>query len=424
VPPQVELESLVSRYTGVVTAVSEFLRGPDEPRRATFGARLALGSFVLERDVDEVSGGASRAAAIAEAAERYSACFVPHERLRRCAARDLPGAVDPRSFALFHPTQYSMSGFPFARFDDRTVVSWVEGVELASGDPAWLPAQLVYLPPDPSEPPIAYATSSGLAAAATESEAVLCGLLELVERDAFMLAWTNRLSLPLLDWRNDPALLELDRALFAPTRLRYSAVDASVFFGIPTVIGVVHGAPRELGALGLGAASAARVVDAVRKALIEAFSVREHVRDSLVEQPELLPGRREDVLTFDDHMRFYGTEERAALAAFLDHSPVRRPSSEVTPLPGSDAEGRVRQVLRRLAARGVSAYAVDVTAPDIREAGLHVVRAVCPELCPLDVVHRARFLGGERLYRAAYEAGLVSRPFAPADLNGDPHPFP
>jgi ribosomal protein S12 methylthiotransferase accessory factor len=239
-----------------------------------------------------------------------------------------------------------------------------------------------------------------------------------------MLAWTNRLSLPLLDWRHDPELLELDRSMFAPTRLRYSAVDASVFFGIPTVIGVVHGAPRELGALGIGAASAPTVAEAVRKALIEAFSVREHVRDSLVEQPELLPGRPEDVLTFDDHMRFYGTEERAVLAAFLDGSALRHRSCDVPALPGSDAESRVRQVLRRLAARGVSAYAVDVTAPDIRETGLRVVRAVCPELCPLDVVHRARLLGADRLYRAAYEAGLVTRPFGPADLNADPHPFP
>jgi ribosomal protein S12 methylthiotransferase accessory factor len=424
VPPQVELESLVSRYTGVVTAVSEFLRGPDEPRRATFGARLALGSFVLDRDVDEVSGGASRAAAIAEAAERYSACFVPYERLRRCTARDLIAAVDPERFALFHPTQLAVADFPFTRFDADTVISWVEAIDLSTGGPAWVPSQLVYLPPAPGEPTIAYATSSGLAAADSEAEAVLRGLLELVERDAFMVAWTNRLSLPLLDWTRDPELSELDRRLFAPTRLRYSAVDASVFFGIPTVIGVVHGAPGELGALGVGAASTPRVVDAVRKALIEAFSVREHVRDALVEHPELLPGRPEDVVTFDDHMRFYGTEERAALAAFLDGSGIRRASLDVAPLPGADAATRVRQVLRRLAARGVSAYAVDVTAPDIAASGLRVVRVLCPELCALDVVHRARFLGGERLYRAAYEARLVASPLSESDLNPDPHPFP
>jgi hypothetical protein len=35
-----------------------------------------------------------------------------------------------------------------------------------------------------------------------------------------------------------------------------------------------------------------------------------------------------------------------------------------------------------------------------------------------------RFVGGERLYRAAYDLGLREQPLAPGDLNPDPHPFP
>jgi ribosomal protein S12 methylthiotransferase accessory factor len=419
-----ELETLVSPYTGVVSGVSEFLRGPEEPRHRSFGARLARGASVLHRDVDQVSGGSTRAAAIAEAAERYSACFVPADRIRVCAARALPGAVDPSRFSLFHASQHARPGFPFARFEPDTVTSWTQGIELASGAEAWLPAQLVYLPPEPVEHPIAYSTSSGLAAAATAADAVLAALLELIERDAFMLAWSNRLSLPLLAWEDDPDVEAIDRRLFAPTRLRYSAVDASVFFGIPAVIGVVHGPGDELGAIGVGAACVPSVAEAIGKALSEAFSVREHVRDSLVDDPGSRPTGADQVVTFEDHMRFYGTADRARLADFLDASPARRPTASVSPLPGRDAEAQIRQVLRRLAGRGVSAYAVDVTAPDIRSAGLHVVRVICPELCPLDVIHRARFLGGERLYRAAFEAGLVPRPLEVGDLNDDPHPFP
>jgi ribosomal protein S12 methylthiotransferase accessory factor len=64
------------------------------------------------------------------------------------------------------------------------------------------------------------------------------------------------------------------------------------------------------------------------------------------------------------------------------------------------------------------------TSPDVESAGLHVVRVIAPELCQLDVVERARFLGGSRLYEAAYEAGLVARPLTVAELNPDPHPFP
>jgi ribosomal protein S12 methylthiotransferase accessory factor len=84
----------------------------------------------------------------------------------------------------------------------------------------------------------------------------------------------------------------------------------------------------------------------------------------------------------------------------------------------------ITAVAHRLSVRGVSAYAVDVTTPDVRSAGLRVVHVVAPELCPLDVVEGARFLGGRRMYHAAFEAGLRGRPLDPTELNPDPHPFP
>jgi ribosomal protein S12 methylthiotransferase accessory factor len=81
-------------------------------------------------------------------------------------------------------------------------------------------------------------------------------------------------------------------------------------------------------------------------------------------------------------------------------------------------------VAARLESRGVSAYAADVTSPDVLDGGLRVVHVVAPELCALDVVEGARFLGGRRMYEAAFDAGLAPRPLEPSDLNPDPHPFP
>ena len=80
--------------------------------------------------------------------------------------------------------------------------------------------------------------------------------------------------------------------------------------------------------------------------------------------------------------------------------------------------------MARLARSGIGAYAFDVTSPDVRSLGLRVVRALAPELCQLDVSHTARFLGGERLYTAPRDAGLVPRRLRLADVNPHPHPFP
>lgn len=65
-----------------------------------------------------------------------------------------------------------------------------------------------------------------------------------------------------------------------------------------------------------------------------------------------------------------------------------------------------------------------MTSPDVREAGLTVIRAVVPELCALDVEHEARFHGGARLYEEPLRLGMRTRRLSEDDLNPDPHPFP
>jgi ribosomal protein S12 methylthiotransferase accessory factor len=428
------LRSFVSPFTGVVHSLAETLAAPDELRLVSIGCEVADGGPTIGSPLESYTGSehwdrdAAEAAAIGEAVERYSGSYVPEERLVVASADELgPDAVDPRRFALFSAGQYGAPGFPFRPFERDTVVSWVEGFRLPGGERAYLPAQLVYMPwrrEAPDEIRIGHATSSGLACGATLEEAVLGGLLELVERDAFMLAWHDRLSLPLLDWSGDAELTRIDRRYFAPSGLEHAAVDLGVFLGVPTVLGVVHGPAGRLGALGVGAASAPTVAVAWRKALAEAFSVQRWVRDVALEEPERIGRPASEIRTFDGHTLYYAAEDCAARAAFLDASAERRDVGEIAPLEGDDVLALIEAVAGRLAEHGLSAYAVDVTSPDVAAAGLRVVHAVAPELCPLDVVEGARFLGGSRLYEAAWQAGLLPRPLTEADLNPDPHPFP
>src|SRR5581483_8593241 len=149
----------------------------------------------------------ARAAAIGEAVERYSASVVDLDACVVATARELGSqAVDPTRFALFSDSQYATPGFPYVRFDRDMRISWVAGVSLPDRAPAWLPAQLVHLAGHENEPRICRTTSSGLACHATEEEATLRALLELLERDAFMITWRARISWPLLDSFEAPFL--------------------------------------------------------------------------------------------------------------------------------------------------------------------------------------------------------------------------
>jgi ribosomal protein S12 methylthiotransferase accessory factor len=423
-PPN--LRRAVSPYTGIVRRVDECLHATSDPPIFRVTCEVGRDERILGVPLDHLAGiggaGATRAeaaaSAVGEALERYSASFVPEDALVVAPVSELgTAAVDPARFALFSDRQHADAGFPFRRFTRDTRVAWVTGRSLPHGESAWLPAELVFLADAAleGERPIGYATSSGMACAETREATLVRGLCELLERDAFMIVWSNRLSLPLLDWSVDSRIGELDRRFFAGTGLTYAAVDLSCFHHVPSVLGVVRARGRCAGALGVGAGTGPTIERAWWKALAEAFAAR-----AAGAKLALLESAGEQLVSFEDHIRFYADDERAHAADFLDASPERVRSGSVAPLGGE----QVQELCERVAAAGSSAYAVDVTSPDVAELGLTVTKVVAPELCALDVAHAARFLGGRRLYEAAAALGMRDCPLAEADINPDPHPFP
>jgi len=423
------LESLVSPFVGVVRGVQDVLAGPEDVRLATAWCESAHPQTLIGAAVAHSGGGSGRStteartAAIGEAVERYSACFVDREALVVTTARRLGArAVDPSRFALFTARQLRSPGFRYVPFDLDTELAWIEGVAPPDGEPAWLPAQLVHLAGHEHEPQIARATSSGLACHASRAVAVESALLELLERDAFMITWKARLTFPLLEWDGNLRLAQFELSFLRPTGLQWRVVNLSAFWDVPCAAAVVRSRAAGSAPLGVGAAAGATIERAVTKALDEAARVRTWA-DALHRLGQTAPDPC-DIRDFDDHIRFYADPANADGVAFLDASTQRRGTDRIPALPGASADERVEAICRRLARRGTSAYSVDVTSPDVRDAGLTVVRAIAPELCALDVEHDAPTLGGRRLYDEPFRLGLRRRPLTKDEINPDPHPFP
>lgn len=433
VPPG--LRAVASPRVGIVAAIEECMVDVDEPPLVRVSCDLAAADEVLGSRLASARSGAGAGrsreeavgAAVGEAIERYSASFIPHERLLVATAAELGSlAPDPAGFGLFAESQYVLPGFAYTRFTRETLLPWIDALDLTTGDRTWIPADLVFLQDvgQPDRRRIGYATSSGLACAATAEDALERALLELLERDAFMIAWWRRLSPPRLEWSAHPWLEAVDQRYFCPTGLEYAALDLSSLHDLPIVAGIVRGAAGSGAALGVGAAAAPRVEDAWWRALAEAFASRSACRKLRL----LDPGRTyaddgSDVACFDDHICFYGEEERAELAAFLWSSSETRAAAD-TPALSADKEERLAQLVQRVERAGSRAFAVDVTAPDVAAAGLSVIRAVAPGLCALDADHAARFLGSPRLTEVSERDILTSRVRTIDDLNPLPHPFP
>lgn len=409
-----QLESVVSPWVGVVRGIEDGLAAPDDARLAAAWCEGAH-PRVLVGGGSGGTAGEARAAALGEALERYSASLPDPERLVVAAARELGGrAVDPGRFALFSERQYRSAGFPYARFGRGTRLAWTDGVALPGGEPVLVPAQLVHLAGFEDETPLCRTTSSGLACHTDAGSATLGALLEVIERDAFMLTWKARLSWPVLEWSGNEELDAFERTSLRPTGLRWRAIDLSAIWRVPIVAAIVRG--RET--LGVGAAAATTVERAATKALDEAMRVRTWAQ-ALRRSGATAPAA-DAVEELDDHVRFYSDPVNAARVDFLDSCRARRRIEHVPAVSAPPIES----ICRRLARRGVTAYAVDVTSPDVREAGLRVVRVIAPELCQLDVEHRARLHGGRRVYEEPLRLGRARRILTEDDLNPDPHPFP
>ena len=122
----------------------------------------------------------------------------------RASFRELEGAIDPQIIVCYHERQYQMRQFPLKPFDEKVRYSWVEGSNSFTGKKIYILADCVYFPYTPHTPRYTMANSSGTAANPDKNEAVRHAVLELVERDAFMIVWLNRLEMPRVSGKSLP----------------------------------------------------------------------------------------------------------------------------------------------------------------------------------------------------------------------------
>lgn len=430
------MSAFVSPAVGIVRRLYERMRDVDELYAFSTGAEVCDARKVVGAAANRSNGGcgvtpeSARLGAIGETVERYSAAWVPFDLLRQGTHEELSTAgltcVAPDELTLFADWQFDRLAAPFTRFHQDTPLAWAESTRLADGARVWVPAQLIYLCPDLMRPQaIGYPTSNGLAYGSTPDEALVSAVLELVERDAVMTTWYQRLSMPLVDVESDQALSAFFERHVRPAGIDVSLVELSAFSGAPVVLAVVRNRASAVAPLGLGAAAGATPLRAATKAVSEAISTRGWVVSKQRDGQVVDPGSdfAETVRSFDDHISLYANRGLVPATEFLDASPLRARLDQIPALPDR-SPGELRDALvSRLHDQGVDLYAVDATSPDVREAGGHVVKVFSPQLQPLDAGYHRRYLGGRRLRTRPVELGLVAADRAD-DLNPLPHPFP
>jgi ribosomal protein S12 methylthiotransferase accessory factor len=323
------------------------------------------------------AGGVSRSlggatlAAIGEAIERSAAATVQIAGTPRRAVSGTTLAAE--DFPFFTAAQRTQAAFPFGRLYDPDC-PYAEVLALDNASRAWAPRGLLGLRDDDQ---IGVPTSSGLAAHSSRAGALLGGLLELIERDALMVTWLHGLPGRRIATRPQYA------AEVGPLGGEIMTFDLTPAYSPFPVIAVMGSLPRRgRQRYSLGVACRMTLAAATEKAYLEwnqgvlfAGLYGEYVDTSHITDAST-------VRSFDEHAIFYTLhpERWAELPIFADATTIHEPATAGATDTVLGALRTLRDAFRR---HDLRAYYRDLTTIDALQVGLHVVKALSPDLAAI-----------------------------------------
>jgi len=411
--------SLVHPRVGIITGVKEEPPLPGEPGFPMMTARLsAIDRLFPIAGFSPIGGGTALdpleafVRACGEATERYCGFLAapgPYTTYAELPARGISPADWPRCA----PEAYGQSGNPLSPPDSRRLYHWSEGWSLLTREPVFVPTlqvSLGYRPDDPSQL-VSLPHSTGLAAGDTFEAATLSGLCEVLERDAFMVTWCRRLPAAVLSFPPNgwPEVAERQR------RLAQCELDLRLHALMPEVppakvMALLFDRPGGSVPVACGLGASVEPGRAAAKAIDEAVQSRRSLLLTVTQASPCIPERPEDVRSLPDHLTYYLQPERLQAFEFLFSAPTCPPTA-LNPIGGGTPGETLNRLVNTLGNRGYEVICVDLTTPDVAEAGFRVVRVIVPGLIPLTHGHAMRPLGCPRWQQF------------PGELTPFPHPF-
>jgi ribosomal protein S12 methylthiotransferase accessory factor len=439
------LETYVDTHPG---PISTLMKSP-EASMTLVNARIGISDGERQAQPPMSSTGRtfsyeqSQLTAITEALERYGGQRPKGKRTGvRASYRQLGDqALDPTTLGLHTAEEYALPGYRYVPYHHDLVCRWVWGYSFQRQSPILIPEHVVYygLRHDAENANALFVqeTSNGCAIGNCLEEAIFHGILEVVERDAFLMAWYAQLSLPRLDplSARDPLVGLLIENIERTTGYTILVFNSTLDHAVPCccVMAVDEqerdGMPKMMCAAG----SHPHPEHAVINALLELASMvrrdphdwfqekRTHALEMLVD-PMAVRG-------IEDHSLLYFLPEAFERLSFLFHSQQQDTFQQAfdnfyhKPV-SMDLRDDLSTLIDYYLRLGIDIITVDQTATEHALQNFCCVKVIMPGMLPMTFGHRYRRNSDfQRLYQVPYQLGYRIRPLTDAELNPHPHPF-
>ncbi|HJJ89016.1 MAG TPA: YcaO-related McrA-glycine thioamidation protein [Methanocorpusculum sp.] len=317
----------------------------------------------------------ARVAGIMEGIERYSAEAIPHNLTIASYEKLLlmEEALNPVTLIL--PKN----------FDPYAELPWIDAWDIANNTSLKVPLCAVIHPNPKKMPALFRSNSNGIASGNTIEEAIFYALTELIERDAWSLVETTRLTGPIITGLTGIPAEILKK--FTNAGIKVIIKDITSDIGIPTIAAIADDVtlkdPRLL-TIGMGTHTNPEI--AIIRALTE-------VAQSRATQ---IHGAREDT-TLAEFREMIGYERVKRMNAHWFHEGETRDISEIDGCATSDFQTDILAIIDRLQAAGLDRILIaNMTNPKL---GVPVVRGIVPGLECFSIDNERR---GKRCIDAEY----------------------
>ena len=413
----------------VITDVYPLTSFSDEPPLKLWGAACNDTKKTLAGGGSVESDEAALYAAFGEALERYL-WFTQRDYFKKpryATASKISrfgNFIAPERFVSFTEAQREKN--PHLRLNPNVEYLWIQGVSLVHEKKVYLPAQTASAAVHPHnqdhrEPLIRQQTTIGTATWPTKLGARLAGILEIIEREAYMVMWFNQLTLPriaLEPLRQKNGALDIVLERCERYRLRVHAVkmitDAPTHAVCAVVEDVSDLAPR----FSFGLKAHRSLSLAVERALLEALRARRTFRS-----------REEERNAWDPTMPIgkIGHIERTFYWALPQHAPRLSFLVEGKTIETKEAQwendsdqAHFERLIVWCRNKGYECVSVSAGTSAANPTRWHVETVVMPDIQPTHLHESLRHLSGVRLKAIPEQFGytILPEPFVES-----PHPY-
>lgn len=415
--------------------LTRYLSYPDEPQYWKYEVE-----FLTKNDqkTPRFSGGFSwqrekaLIKALGEAMERF--CLASFDQnnfvtgsYNDLKKKDLP--LNPTTVVSFSKNQRRTLSQKY-RFNHKTPFQWVKGFSLVSDQPVFIPAQLVFVPYKIKEARIRRPISTGAACWSTLAGAIYQGICEIVERDAYLITYLNRLPRAKIKLSNtqNPLINEMASA-FKRYHLNLYVIETTTDIDIPSMMAIIVDRTSLGPAVIVGLRANLDPEKAIIGAIEEAQHIRHWIRGKMKDKSpttrhsELVSESQHPITKTSQRSLLWSRTKNIAKLDFLLKNPHFKNISEIRNRSSKNALTNLKTALSFFKKLNLEVFYVDITQPEIADLGFKVVKIVIPALQPLYIRQPPGYHGGKRLYQVPKVLGYAKKETKEENLNDFPHPF-